>query len=131
GRSVRYQTWAGPGPEMPLSMSSYSKWQSMPETYGFYFGAKFGQRLGIWVRDIWNNLDATPFPASVRADLLRWKKGSHHHDRSIEYVGDKESLRLDGMTAEDRLVNDQGISRETVRTFFANRYAQALGLGPD
>src|SRR5882672_6447719 len=58
-RSVRYQTWAGPGPEMPLSMSSYSKWQSMPATYGFYFGAKFGQRPGIWVRDIWNNLDAT------------------------------------------------------------------------
>ncbi|PYV27428.1 MAG: hypothetical protein DMG27_03945 [Acidobacteria bacterium] len=59
-KAFRYQTWAGPEPEMPLSLCSYTKWRTTPETYGFYFGAKFGRQPGIWIRDIWNNLDAAP-----------------------------------------------------------------------
>jgi len=129
--SFRYQTWAGPEPEMPLSTCSYTKYETMPETFGFYFGAKFGQRPGIWVRDIWKNLDASPFTASIRADLRRWKEGHPHHESSIDYMGDEESRRLDGMTAEDRLVEDHGIGRETIRMLMADQYAQALGLGPD
>src|SRR2546426_5401622 len=130
-KSFRYQTWAGPEPEMPLSLCSYTKWRTTPETYGFYFGAKFGRQPGIWIRDIWNNLDAAPFPASIRGDLLRWKEGKPRHETSIDYVGDEKSRRLDRMTAEDSLVEDYGVSREMIRMFVADRYAQALGLGPD
>jgi spermidine dehydrogenase len=130
-KSFRYQTWAGPEPEMPLSRCSYTKYETMPATFGFYFGAKFGQRPGIWVRDIWNNLDATPLPATIRADLRKWKEGNPHHESSIDYMGDEKSRRLDGMTAEDRLVEDHGIGRETIRMLIADQYAQALGLGPD
>ena len=107
-KSFRYQTWAGPEPEMPLSLCSYTKWRTTPETYGFYFGAKFGRQPGIWMRDIWNNLDAAPFRVSIRGGLLRWK-GKPRHETSIDYVGDEKSRRLDSMTAEDSLVEDYGV----------------------
>ncbi|HET7214925.1 MAG TPA: NAD(P)-binding protein [Terriglobia bacterium] len=129
-KSVRYQTWAGPDPEVPLSKCSYTKWLTTPATFGFYFGAKFGQQPGIWIRDFWNRLDAAPLPEAIRADLRKWRSNPRH-ETSIGYAGDEESRRLDSMTAEDRLVEDYGISREMIRMFVANRYAQALGLGPD
>jgi hypothetical protein len=50
-RQFEYQTWGGPGPEIPLSRSPYQMLATMPATYGFYFGAKFGRKPGMWLID--------------------------------------------------------------------------------
>ena len=55
--AFNYQSWRGPSPEMPLSHSPYDE----PKNYGFYFGAQFGKRPGVWVIDQWGRkLEGAP-----------------------------------------------------------------------
>ena len=125
-----YQSWAGPGPEMMLSRSIYEQLEVMPPTYGFYFGAKFGKRPGMWLVDPWGkNLEGAPFPPQVRDDLLKMRKGSSASSEP-KYEGDEISRRLDSMTIEDHLVERYGVSRETVRMWDVGT-REGLGLGPD
>jgi spermidine dehydrogenase len=96
--------------------------------YGFYFGAKFGQKQGAWVTDPWGTkLEGAPIPASTREALLRAQTSS---SPKPEYRGDAISRRLDKMTLEDHLMEKYGASRETVRTFFTDE-GGGFGLGPD
>ncbi|MCI0626912.1 MAG: NAD(P)-binding protein [Acidobacteria bacterium] len=130
-----YPKWNGPSPEMPLSQTVYVKMHSMPPTFGFYFGAKFGQRPGMWLVDPWGkNLEGAPFPAGVKVDLLKWRKkevgAPGDAPRPFEYSGDEKSRHLDSITMEDLYVQS-GLSRETIRMFFAPITAQGRGVGPD
>ena len=52
-RKFQYQTWSGASPEMPLSRTPYQMVGLEPATYGIYFGAKFGQKPGMWLVDPW------------------------------------------------------------------------------
>ena len=62
GAFKSYQDWQGPSPEISLSRSPYGEGSiSGKAAYGFFFGAKFGHRPGIWVKDPWGkNLEGTP-----------------------------------------------------------------------
>jgi len=64
-REFKYQDWGGPPPEMLLSRSSYHHARQLPSppNFGFYFGATFGRRPGMWLVDPWNNLERSPLSA--------------------------------------------------------------------
>jgi spermidine dehydrogenase len=135
-REFKYQTWGGPGPEIPLSRSPYQMLATMPATYGFYFGARFGKKPGMWLVDPWGKkLEGAPFPAAMRAELLRWREGSRGGGEPLglpyDYAGDEKSRRLDSITMEENIMAEQRLSRETVREFFTADTAGGFGLGPD
>jgi hypothetical protein len=46
-----YQKWAGPQPELVFSRTPYEAAGIDHGQYGFWFGAKFGQKPGIWLID--------------------------------------------------------------------------------
>jgi spermidine dehydrogenase len=48
---LQYQTWGGPGPAMPLANNPYDTVGMENGQYGFWFGAKFGHKPGMWVID--------------------------------------------------------------------------------
>jgi spermidine dehydrogenase len=130
--SVSFQRWAGPGREMPLSYTSYSHARQMPPPpdFGFYFGARFGQRPGLWVRDPWGSrLEGSPLPLPLRTELLRYMEEAPKVRSSPRIKEDDR--RLDSMTAEDRIIELCGVSRELIRMYLAPHSAAALGLGPD
>jgi spermidine dehydrogenase len=132
--NYEYPKWNGPSPEMPLSQTVYVKLHSMPPTFGFYFGAKFGKRPGIWLAEPLDNLDKAPFPTNICTDLMNWRKRKigdpSGAPRPFEYSGDEKSRYLDTITMEDLYVQS-GLSRETIRLFFATITAQGRGVGPD
>jgi spermidine dehydrogenase len=128
-----YQEWQGPSPKISLPRSPYGAGTiDGKSAYGFFFGAKFGYRPGIWVKDPWGkNLEGTPFSEKTRQEMLALQ-----HDRHIvpplvyDYPGDAVSRQLDSMTIEDYLVRTYGVSRETIR-LGTSEDAGGFGLGPD
>jgi spermidine dehydrogenase len=132
-----YQKWDGSAPEMPLSRTPYL---SGGPTSAFYFGAKFGQRQGLWLTDPWGKkLEGAPISAQARAELLRHqgvfpdKSDSQpgSNTGTPEYPGDAISRRLDKITLEDHLAQKHGMSRETIRAFLSPVEGGGYGLGPD
>src|SRR5215813_244548 len=85
---LTYQSWSGSSPEMPLPTTPY------PDTgpnYGFYFGAKFGQKPGIWLVDPWTKkLEGAPISSQTKAELLKWRAGDSSFQRP-QYYGDEIS----------------------------------------
>jgi len=121
--SFNYQQCA----ELPLGQSPYDE----PQHYGFYFGAQFGQRPGVWVTDPWGtHLDGAPLADSVKADLLRSRTVDNPGPRPAT-EGDAISRQLDRITLEEHLMALHQISRETVRTFLSPVEGGGYGLGPD
>ncbi|PYV46657.1 MAG: FAD-dependent oxidoreductase, partial [Acidobacteria bacterium] len=129
---LEYQTWGGTDSALPLSRTPYDMVGSEPASYGFYFGAKFGQRPGVWWTDPWGKkLQGAPISDALRAELLKWRAGPQKPDPRPKYEGDEVSRRLDGITLEDHMVDLYGISRETIRTFLSPVEGGGSGLGPD
>jgi len=132
---LEYQSWGGPDPEIPLSQTSYDMLGRQGATYGFYFGARFGQRPGLWLVDPWGKrLEGAPISEQARAELLRWRLGDPGQtapDAAPAYEGDPASRRLDTLTLEDHLMARHRISRETVRSFLSPVTGGGYGLGPD
>src|SRR5579862_6779798 len=48
---LTYQKWSGTGPEMALSHTPYDSAGLSRGQYGLWFGAKFGQKPGMWLID--------------------------------------------------------------------------------
>jgi spermidine dehydrogenase len=128
-----YQKWGSAERELPLSRTPYTMNDTEPATYGFYFGAKFGQRPGMWLIDPWGkNLAGAPIPEKDRKELLQWWKGQDGANSSApEYFGDAISRRLDTITLEQHLMEKHGLSRETIRTYLSPVEGGGYGLGPD
>ena len=129
-----YQKWQGPSPEISLPRSPYGQGQiNGRPAHAFFFGAKFGQKPGIWITDPWGkSLQGAPFSESIRKDLLtlhgdHWVKPPLVYD----YPGDAISRELDSMTIEDYLVRTYGASREAIRLFVTPETGGGFGLGPD
>jgi spermidine dehydrogenase len=129
-RKFRYQAWAGPEPEIAVSRTPYQQrhsWQRS-RTYGFYLGAKFGHRSGVWLVDPWGRkLEGMNIPAETRAKLRAWFEG--RGTPSISYPGDQESRKFDAMSLEEYITKTYGLSREDVRLFEV--YSDGRGLGAD
>ena len=124
---LEYQKWAGPEPEIALAKTPYLG----SEPYGMYFGAKFGQTQGMWLTDPWGKkLEGAPISAKTREELLRYQSADAASAQIPQYRGDAISRRLDTITLEQHLMEGQGISRETVRTFLSEE-GGGFGLGPD
>ena len=122
-----YQKWRGPSPEMVLHQSPYAE----PKDYGFYFGAQFGKRPGVWVVDPWGRkLDGAPLSDAVKADLMRWRTVADDGPRP-QTEGDAVSRQLDTITLEEHLMARHRITRETVRDFLSPVEGGGYGLGPD
>jgi spermidine dehydrogenase len=99
--------------------------------YGFFFGARFGQRPGLWVIDpLRTSLAGAPIPASTRGEVMRILAGSTKPLARPLYDGDPVSRQLDTITLEDHLMERYDVSRETVRTYLADE-GGGFGLGPD
>src|SRR5881275_3501624 len=129
-----YEKWQGPSPEISLPRSAYGHGtiNGKPAT-GFFFGARYGHKPGIWITDPWGKkLEGTPFSETTRREML-----ALHGQQAVraplvyDYLGDAVSRQLDSMTLEDYLIRTYGVSRETIRFFVAGEMSGGFGLGPD
>jgi len=126
-RTLEYQRWRGPTPEMQLSQSPYGT----PKNYGFYFGSRFGKAPGVWVMDPWGRkLDGAPLSDAVKTELMRWHDVPDRGPRP-QTEGDDISRQLDTITLEEHLMTRHNISRETVRNYLSPVEGGGYGLGPD
>ena len=122
----KYQTWSSSSPEIPLGTS----FEDTRSPYGFYFGAKFGQRPGMWLIDPWKKkLKGAPIRPSMRSELLRYSK-ERTGGLPFDYPGDRKSRWLDSVTIKQYLTHKYGLSSETIETFMAEE-GSGFGAGPD
>jgi spermidine dehydrogenase len=132
---LAYQNWAGPTPALTLSKTPYEAAGLEHGQYGFWFGAKFNQKPGMWLIDpVGKNLAGAPLSQTTRAELLRWLKGQSVQEKPFEHPkseGDATSRYLDSITLEQHYMERFGLSRDTVRTFLSPVEGGGSGLGPD
>jgi spermidine dehydrogenase len=132
---LTYQKWAGPQPEMTLGRTPYDSAGLSRGQYAFWFGAKFGQKPGMWVVDpVGTKLQGAPVSESARKELLRWFSGRASEESKFEppkYEGDEISRQLDSITLEQHIMQRSGLSQETIRTFLSPVEGGGSGLGPD
>jgi len=132
---LTYQSWAGSDPEFPLCNTPYQAVGLQHGQYGFWFGAKFNQKPGMWLTNpLGKNLDGAPVSNATRLEWLRWLKGKPAEVTKFEHPkveGDAISRYLDSITLEQHYMERFGLSRETVRTFLSPVEGGGAGLGPD
>jgi spermidine dehydrogenase len=132
---LTYQKWSGPQPEMSLSRTPYDAVGMDVGQYGFWFGAKFGQKPGLWVMDpVRKKLQGAPISDAARTEWLRWLTGTTVSAKPFEppqTEGDPVSRYLDSITLEQHYMERFGLSEETVRTFLSPVEGGGSGLGPD
>ena len=132
---LQYQTWGGPGKAMPLANNPYDTVGMENGQYGFWFGAKFGQKSGMWVIDpLGSGLKGAPISDTARTELLRFLKGTPLPGDSFvppKAEGDATSRYLDSITLEQHMMKRFGLSQETIRTFLSPVEGGGSGLGPD
>ncbi|HZU25259.1 MAG TPA: NAD(P)-binding protein [Bryobacteraceae bacterium] len=122
-----YQTWGGAS--KPLLPARTPYFEGGPES-AFFFGPKFGQPQGKWVVDPWGTrLAAAPIPAEAKRELLGMQ--SAKPEPKPKEHGDAISRRLDSMTLEQHLMEQYGLSRDTVRTYLSPVAGGGSGLGAD
>ena len=129
-----YQKWQGPSPEISLPPSPYGQGSiNGKSASGFFFGAKYGHKPGIWIVDPFGKkLEGTPFSETTRQEIIRLNDEQAVVPPLVyDYPGDAVSRQLDSMTLEDYLVRTYGVSRETIRFFVAGEMSGGFGLGPD
>jgi spermidine dehydrogenase len=132
---LSYQKWSGAQPEMTVGRTPYESAGLSRGQYAFWFGAKFGQKPGMWIVDpIGNKLQGAPISENVRKELLRWFSGAASAGPKFEppkYEGDEISRQLDAITLEQHIMQRSGLSQETIRTFLSPVEGGGSGLGPD
>jgi spermidine dehydrogenase len=132
---LNYQKWGGPQPEMPLSRTPYEAAGLEHGQYGFWFGAKFGRKPGLWLTDpIGKNLQGAPISDTTRAEWLRYLKGEPVPGNKFEHPkveGDASSRYLDSITLEQHYMERFGLGQDTIRTLLSPIEGGGSGLGPD
>ncbi len=132
---LTYQKWSGRQPEMPLSRTPYDAVGMDVGQYGFWFGASFGQKPGLWVMDpVRKKLEGAPISSATRAEWVRFLTGASLDGKPFEhpkYEGDPISRYLDTITLEQHFHERFGLSQETVRKFLSPVEGGGAGLGPD
>src|SRR6202790_574274 len=132
---LSYQKWSGPQPAMAISRTPYDSAGLGRGQYGFWFGAKFGQKPGMWIVDpVGKKLQGAPISENARKELVRWFSGKAAEESKFEppkYEGDDISRQLDSITLEQHIMQRSGLSQETIRTFLSPVEGGGSGLGPD
>jgi spermidine dehydrogenase len=133
--NLAYQKWNGSEPEFPLSKTPYQATGLQHGQYGFWFGAKFGRKPGMWLIDpVGKNLAGAPVSEAARLEWLRWLTSEPVGKTKFEHPkveGDTISRYLDSITLEQHYMERFALSRETVRTFLSPVEGGGSGLGPD
>jgi spermidine dehydrogenase len=132
---LTYQKWAGAQPALVLSRTPYEAAGLERGQYGFWFGARFGQKSGMWLIDpLGKSLEGAPISQPTRVEWLRWLKTQPLEEKKFEHPkveGDATSRYLDSITLEQHYMERFGLSRSTVRTFLSPVEGGGSGLGPD
>ena len=132
---LTYQKWGGSGPAMTLGRTPYDSAGLGRGQYGFWFSEKFGQKPGMWLIDpVGKKMDCAPITADARSELLRWFSGAAADESKFDppkYEGDEISRKLDSVTLEHHMMEQYGLSRETIRTYLSPVEGGGSGLGPD
>src|SRR5581483_6158439 len=122
-----YQTWAGASKPIDVHRTPY--FEGGKES-AFFFGAKFGQPQGKWVMDPWGSqLAGAPIPDKAKRELLAMQNA--REEPKPKTHGDAISRHLDSITLEQHLMEQYGLSRETVRTYLSPVAGGGSGLGAD
>jgi len=125
-REFQYQQWNSSSPEIPLGNS----FEDGRDPIGFYFGAKFGHKPGMWLIDPWKKkLQGAPISEKMRSELLKYNQ-QQRPGLPFAYPGDEKSRHLDSVTMERYLMDTHGLSRETIQAFLAEE-GGGFGAGPD
>ncbi len=127
---IAYQTWGRPSAEMAIGRTPYF---AGGRTSAFYFGPQFGRPSGQMLVDPWGKrLEGAPIFEDARRELLKMADTRGVRARSQpKQHGDAASRLLDGMTLEQHLMDQYGISAATVRTFLSPVAGGGSGLGAD
>jgi spermidine dehydrogenase len=130
---LEYQKWAGSGPKMAIGRTPYESAGLGCGQYGFWFGAKFGQKTGVWLIDpLGKQMQGAPVSETTRKELQRFFSATALKQfEPPKYEGDEISRRLDGISIEQHLMERFGLSVETIRTFLSPVEGGGSGLGPD
>jgi spermidine dehydrogenase len=132
---LTYQKWGGSGPEMALGRTPYDSAGMSRGQYGLWFGAKFGQKPGMWLVDpVGKKMEGAPVDAAARRELYRWFSGTAADESKFDppkYEGDESSRKLDAVSLEEHMMERYGLSRETIRTYLSPVEGGGSGLGPD
>jgi spermidine dehydrogenase len=132
---LSYQKWSGPQPAMAIGRTPYDSAGLGRGQYAFWFGAKFGQKPGMWIVDpVGKRLQGAPISEAARKELVRWFSGKSSDESKFEppkYEGDEISRQLDSITLEQHIMQRSGLSQETIRTFLSPVEGGGSGLGPD
>jgi spermidine dehydrogenase len=130
---LEYQKWAGHGPAMAIGRTPYESAGLSRGQYGFWFGAKFGNKTGMWLIDpLGKKMEGAPISETTRNELQRFFSGAARTPfEPPKYEGDEISRRLDAISIEQHLADRYGLSIETIRTFLAPVEGGGSGLGPD
>ena len=128
--SIAYQSWSGTDAEMRIGHTPYF---GGGRTSAYYYGAKFGRPSGLLLVDAWGKrLEGAPISDAARRDLLQMADTRGMRARSMpKEHGDAASRLLDSMTLEQHLMEQYGISAETVRTFLSPVAGGGSGIGAD
>ena len=129
---LNYQKYVGE-PNLTISRTPYESVGLTHGQYGFWFGAKFGQKQGMWLIDpVGKQMQGAPVSDAARTELQRFFSGSTIAKfEPPKYEGDEISRRLDAMSIEQHLIERYGLSVETIRTFVSPVEGGGSGLGPD
>src|SRR3974390_1111642 len=132
---LEYQTWGGAGKEMTIGRTPYDSAGMSTGQYGFWFGAQFGPKPGVWQIDpVGRKMTDAPVPDATRKELLRWYSGAASEAKPFAvpaYEGDPISRYLDSISLEEHYVRQYGLSREFIRTFLSPDLGGGSGLGAD
>jgi spermidine dehydrogenase len=132
---LEYQKWAGSEPALTISRTPYESAGLGHGQYGFWFGAKFGQKHGLWLIDpAGQEMLGAPVAELMRKQLHRWFSGKAAEESKFEhpkYEGDAISRRLDSISLEQHFIERYGLSQEMIRTFLSPVEGGGSGLGPD
>ena len=130
-----YQKWAGAEPKMELGRTPYDAAGLGNGQYGFWFGAKFGQKDGMWLIDpVGKKMQGAPVGEKTRGELLRWFSGKSAEEAKFvapKYEGDEISRGLDAISLEQHFMERYALSQETIRAFLSPVEGGGSGLGPD
>lgn len=129
----QYQQQTGAAKSLEIQTAPYGVGGA---TSGFFFGKKFGQPEGVWVRDPWGTgLSGAPISVAAKRELLGMREADRRpfstHQYQPKVHGDEASRHLDSVTLERHLMDAYGLSRETVRTYLSPISGGGSGLGAD
>jgi spermidine dehydrogenase len=107
----QYQKWAGGEPELKIETAPYPVGGAQS---AFYFGAKFGEPTGLWLKDPWGRqLEGAPIGDRAKRELLNMretdKRPFSSHRFQPKQHGDEAARRLDAMTLEQHLMGTSGL----------------------